>query len=51
MKFLVTKEFIGGALQGMTIDEECSTEWKVGKVVKKPCGGSPYKIVACRRIQ
>lgn len=48
--FEITKQFIGGALEGLTITEKTNREWKVGKKVLKPCGGSPYKIIACERI-
>jgi hypothetical protein len=48
--FEITKKFIGGALEGLTITEKTTREWTVGKKVLKPCGGSPYQIVACERI-
>ena len=48
--FEIVKLFIGGSLEGLTVTEKTDREWKVGKKVLKPCGGSPYKIISCERI-
>jgi len=45
-KYLVTKLFIGGLLNGLTIEEETTCCYRVGFVCKNPIGGSPYKIIA-----
>lgn len=44
--YRVTREFIGGALKGLTHTGVTSVPFKVGQVVKKPIGGSPYRITA-----
>lgn len=43
----VTKLFIGGILNGITIVEVTTVPAKTGFVCKSPVGGSPYKIIAC----
>jgi hypothetical protein len=46
----VTKLFIGGTLAGLTYAEEMPADlaasFPVGRVVKRPIGGSPYRIIA-----
>lgn len=44
--YKVTRKFIGGTLKGLTHSEVTPVKFKVGQVVKKPIGGSPYKITA-----
>ena len=48
----ITIEFIGGILEGMThvSTMRCEIPPTVGRVVKKPIGGSPYKIVSVVQI-
>lgn len=46
----VTKLFISGLLEGLTITETTSVKFEVGFECLKPCGGSPYRIIAVRRI-
>lgn len=43
--FLVTREFVSGPLKGLTHTEVTSVAWKVGTLVRKPIGGSAYKII------
>lgn len=44
-KYLITKRFIGGTLDGITIKEKVSYKVRLGLVVASPCAGSPYKII------
>lgn len=46
----ITKLFIGGLLEGLTIVETRSYSMEVGLVVSNPVGGSPYKIIACQQV-
>lgn len=49
----VTKLFIGGTLEGLTITEEYKYRSKapvVGFECRNPVGGSPYRIIAVERI-
>jgi len=48
-KYFVTKHFVGGLLNGITAEFEQSFPVEVGMVVRKPIGGSPYKVIACRK--
>lgn len=45
--FKVSKLFIGGLLDGITYIETLPFPMPVGLLVRKPCGGSPYKVTAC----
>jgi hypothetical protein len=49
-KYRVTKLFISGALQGLTYVEtlpaDLAARFPIGTVVRKPIGGSPYRIIA-----
>jgi hypothetical protein len=49
-QYEVTRQFIGGTLQGLTHTEITPVRWKVGQVVRAPIGGSPYKIVSVRVV-
>lgn len=40
----ITKTFTAGILKGVTITEQTTVCWKVGQEVRKPIGGSPYRI-------
>jgi hypothetical protein len=42
--FKVTRQFIGGTLDGLTYTEITSVKFEVGFICQKPCGGSAYKI-------
>lgn len=48
--YLVTKQFTGGLLVGITIKEETSVKFPVGFVTKPPYFGSPYKVLDCKPI-
>lgn len=48
--YVVTREFTGGTLKGLTYTEATTVPWEVGKVVKKPIGGSPYRIISSARL-
>jgi F0F1-type ATP synthase assembly protein I len=48
--FVVTKEFTGGVLHGLTINETTPVRFEVGFVCDKPSGGSPYKVIACKPV-
>lgn len=44
---LVTKLFTSGLLAGLTYEDRMSRDLAVvGREVKKPVGGSPYRIIA-----
>lgn len=45
-KYQITKLFTAGLLAGITVTERTDVAWKVGQEVRKPVGGSPYKITA-----
>ena len=47
--YVVTREFIGGALKGRTHTEVTSVAFTVGQIVSKPVGGSPYKIISVEK--
>jgi hypothetical protein len=49
-KYLVTREFIIGTLQGQTYTEKTNVRFTVGFVCGKPCGGSPYRILSVEEI-
>ena len=51
MKYQITKKFIGGVLEGLTITEQTSVLWKVGTRVEKPVAGSPYIIIEVKEIK
>jgi len=46
-RYLVTRKFIGGILDGLTHTEVTSVQFDVGFRCENPVGGSPYVIVAC----
>ena len=50
-KFKITIEFTGGILKGLT--HESTQHWprEVGRHVKKPCAGSPYRVISCEEIR
>lgn len=50
MRYEITKQFIGGILNGLTIVEFTTVQFAVGFVCHKPIGGSPYRIVSVRRV-
>ena len=43
-RYLITKTFTGGTLAGLTITERTTVRWTEGQEVKRPLGGSPYRI-------
>ena len=45
--YRIKRLFISGILKGLDYEEVTTVKMKVGKTVKKPCGGSGYKIVSC----
>lgn len=49
-KFMVTRLFIGGLLDGLTHTGITEVEFKVGFECRKPTGGSPYRIIAVERV-
>jgi hypothetical protein len=49
-QFLVRKEFIGGLLGGIAIEERTGVRFKVGFVCRKPAGGSPYRVTSCVEV-
>lgn len=46
-KYLVTKSFTKGLLKGITIVEETTVAFKVGKTYKACVGSSVYKVIGC----
>ena len=50
-KFVIKKEFTGGLLKGIIIDEITSVEFPVGFNCFKPLGGSSYRIVSCKEYK
>ena len=49
-KYLVTRQFIGGILSGLTHTEITGAKFEVGFVCNNPIGGSPYKIIAVKEL-
>jgi hypothetical protein len=49
-KFLVTRRFTAGILQGLTHTAETAVKFEVGFRCERPCGGSPYVITAVEEI-
>lgn len=49
-RYMVTRRFTGGILEGLTHAGETRHAAKVGTRVDKPVGGSPYVITECIRI-
>jgi hypothetical protein len=49
-QYEVTREFIGGALKGLTHTEITTVGFKEGQVVDAPIGGSPYRIISVKRL-
>lgn len=50
MRYMVTRRFTGGILDGLTHTGETRYAAMVGARVEKPVGGSPYVITECTRI-
>lgn len=50
MRYMVTRRFTGGILDGLTHTGETRHAAKIGMRVDKPVGGSPYVITECIRI-
>ena len=48
--FKVTKQFISGALSGLTITEKTSVAFKVGKTYAPCAGSSAYTVIAVEKI-
>lgn len=48
--YRVTREFTGGTLAGTTYTEITAVARRVGQVVDRPAGGSPYRITACESL-
>jgi hypothetical protein len=44
--FTVTKKFVSGLLEGLTVTEDTTVRFKVGQVYK-PAIGSSYLVTAC----
>lgn len=49
-KYEVTREFIGGILEGLTHTELTSVRFDIGFTCQNPVGGSPYTIIACKEV-
>jgi len=49
--YTVTVEFTGGLLKGLTHTTTQSWPRRVGQVVAKPIGGSPYVVVSCVEVR
>jgi hypothetical protein len=47
-EYEVTRKFTGGTLKGLSHTGKTGAEYKVGQEIKKPIGGSPYKITAVK---
>lgn len=47
----VTREFIGGILNGLTHTETVSYKPTLGFVCHKPIGGSPYRIISVVKVK
>jgi hypothetical protein len=47
MKFLVTKKFVSGLLDGITITDRSPVAFAVGRRVKPCVGSSEFVVVAC----
>lgn len=47
----VTIRFTSGLLVGLTYTNRQDWPRKVGQVVAKPIGGSPYVVVSCNEVQ
>ena len=48
--YKVTKQFIGGILNGLTYTEITEIHARVGFRCNKPVGGSPYRIIRVDRV-
>jgi hypothetical protein len=48
--FEVTKLFIGGLLAGLTCTHKTRIRYPLGFECRHPIGGSPYRIIAIRRV-
>lgn len=48
--YLVTKQFLSGALSGLTITEKTSVLFTVGRTYKPCAGSSTYKVLAVEAI-
>lgn len=46
-RYTVSKTFLEGALKGMTIKEETSVEFEIGKTYGGGWSGSRYKVTGC----
>ena len=46
-KYILSRKFIGGILEGIVHHEITTVCMPVGFVCEKPIGGSPYEIVGC----
>jgi len=50
LKYKVTRQFIGGILNGLTHTEITGAKFEIGFVCWEPIGGSPYRIIAVEQI-
>jgi hypothetical protein len=51
VSFVVTKQFVSGALKGLTIEDRSPVAFEVGKTYT--CCGSRltrYQVIACREV-
>lgn len=49
-RYRVTREFIGGELNGLKHSEITTVRFPEGWVCEKPIGGSSYRIVECVEV-
>lgn len=49
--YIITKEFIGGILKGLTCTQKTNVKFNVGFICNNPIGGtSPYKIISVLEV-
>lgn len=51
MKYIVTRIFIGGMLEGLTHTGVTTTKPEIGFECKNPLGGSPYRILKVQEAE
>jgi hypothetical protein len=49
-QYEVTRKFIGGILEGITITQIQTFKSTIGFKCIKPIGGSPYIIIDCKEV-
>lgn len=50
-RYIVTKVFTDGLLEGLSVDDETNVEFELGKEYKGVLGSSDYKVVAIRDLE